>query len=130
MGFMAHHAVVVHISGYVYSDNYPSGRAPAPDIAAFRETLPGRFQRLVVGPIVTAINGDLVAAFLPDGSKEGWPDSDEGDDYRRQFIELFSWCYDDGSSPFEVVHLRFGGDEPQDGWMVQPNVGHTLGVVS
>jgi len=112
MGYMLHDAVIVEISGYVADGTTPS--APVmPDIAAFRESLPENWRPLVIGPVQTVANGNYVAAFLPDGSKEGWPDSDAGDEYREQFIKLFDFAYEDGSTPFDVVAVRFGGDEPE-----------------
>ena len=105
MGYMAHHAVLVHIGGY-------ASNGLADDIANFRNSLPPEWQPLVVGPVPTVVNGDFTAVFLPDGSKEGWSTSDEGDDYRRRFVELFASRYEDGSSPHDVALVRFGGDEP------------------
>jgi hypothetical protein len=112
MGYMRHNAIIVFASSYVME------REGAPDVDAFRRSLPEEWRRLVVGPVMTVVNGDYSFAFLPDGSKEGWPDSDRGDEYRRQFLGLFSFAYDDGSSPFDVlvVNARFGGDEPGAGY--------------
>ncbi len=57
---------------------------------------------------VVANDGGTVA-MLPDGSKEGWGDSDEGDRLRERFIErLKEDDYDDGSSPWDVVDISFG----------------------
>lgn len=119
MGYMAHHAVLVHAMGYVWDDRIGKN-VPTPDVDAFRESLPAAFQPLVIGPVRGAVNGDFMFAFLPDGSKEGWYDSDLGDEFRRAFIELFSFRYDDGSSPFDVVELRFGGDDPHIAWLRDP----------
>jgi hypothetical protein len=30
---------------------------------------------------------------------------------RKEFIALFSFKYSDGGSPFNIVSLRFGGDD-------------------
>ena len=48
------------------------------------------------------------AAMLPDGSKEGWWDSQEGDDAREQIIEILK------ANDCEWVMLSYGGDDPED----------------
>jgi hypothetical protein len=110
MGYMAHDAVLVTINGYVRRGG---GEITMPDVDAFRETLPVKWRPLVIGPVQSVTNDYWSCAFLPDGSKEGWRDSDLGDEYRRQFADLFSAGYEDGSSPFSVAMVRFGGDEPE-----------------
>jgi len=122
MGYMAHHAVIITISGYVFDEAYRNrDRSPGsvwehdpqmPDLDAFKAALPEHFQPMLVGPIPSAANDERTVFFAPDGSKEGWDTSDQGDEIRRHLIELFSGCYDDGSSPFDVVEVRFGGDDP------------------
>jgi hypothetical protein len=107
MGYMAHHAVVVYSHGFIEEGRF--GYTP-PDIEGFRESLPPEFQSLVIGPVPTACNGDYVYVFLPDGFKEGWSDSDLGDQYRRTFCELFDPAAD-------VVEVRFGGDDPDLLWI-------------
>ncbi|SHU66940.1 Uncharacterised protein [Mycobacteroides abscessus subsp. abscessus] len=109
MGYIAHHALIVTISGFALKKSDKYGM---PDIAAYREGLPEHFRPLLVGPIPTAANDNWVVAFLPDGSKEGWDTSDEGDRIRNELIDMFKWQYEDGSSPYDVVLVRFGGDDP------------------
>lgn len=111
MGFIAHDAVIVTISGYVL--NSLMGLPAMPDVEAFRASLPAEWQALIVGPVKSITNDYLTYAFLPDGSKEGWDTSGKGDEYREQFAALFSFKYEDGSSPFDVVHVRFGGDDDE-----------------
>ncbi len=114
MGYIAHDAVIVTSPSpedFVNAYSRIGGPAdPAPAVAAFRDSLPEEWRPLVVGPIPQVINGDVTYLFLPDGSKEGWGTSDEGDEYRRQFKAIFSFAYGDGSSPFNLVHVRFGSD--------------------
>lgn len=109
MGYIAHHALIVTISGFTFND---PKKYRVPDIAAYREGLPEHFRPLLVGPIRSAANDDWVVAFLPDGSKEGWGTSDEGDRIRNELIDMFRWSFEDGSSPYDVVLVRFGGDDP------------------
>jgi hypothetical protein len=98
MGYMAHDAVIVTISDF----------GERPDVAAFRQEMPKGFQQLVVGPIPSVTNGYSTYVFAPDGSKEGWGDSDIGDEWRQRFVALFS----DGFA--DVVTVRWGGDFGQE----------------
>lgn len=107
MGYIAHDAVLVTVNGYIL-DGYVQDGPEMPDVDAFRDSLPAEFRPLLIGPVQSAINHYVHYVFLPDGSKEGWPESSAGDEYRDS---LFSFCYEDGSSPFDVVRVRYGGDE-------------------
>lgn len=110
MGYIAHDAVLVTLSGYVRDGEH---KIVMPDIEAFRQSLPEEWRRLVIGPVEAVVNDYWNCAFLPDGSKEGWDTSDQGDEYRERFVALFSAGYEDGSSPFDVVRVkvRYGGDD-------------------
>jgi hypothetical protein len=47
----------------------------------------------------------------PDGSKEGWDESESGDSHRNAFVAfLQSLRYEDGSSPVDWVEVVFGDD--------------------
>lgn len=94
MGTIIHDAVLVTA---IIDDRMP-------DLDAFRATLSEDWRRLVIGPVQSITNGYAFAAFLPDGSKEGWASSDEGDGYRDRFAALFHDDY------FDVVRVRYGGD--------------------
>ncbi len=56
----------------------------------------------------SAINGYRSFFVPPDGSKEGWPESFNGDNDRKEFIK---WCksteYADGSTPLSVIDVEF-----------------------
>lgn len=55
------------------------------------------------------INGKTTVVMVPDGSKEGWVESDAGDALRDRFIaELEKANYDDGSNPWKFVEVGFG----------------------
>jgi hypothetical protein len=56
---------------------------------------------------------DSRAFFVPpDGSKEGWSESDEGDGRRDQFIAwLHKHRYSDGSGPLKWVEVRVSDDD-------------------
>ncbi|WP_446458702.1 hypothetical protein [Streptomyces rochei] len=102
MGRIVHDAVII-----TTTDFRPGG---LPDIEDFRQSLPEHFRPLVIGPIPAALNGYVSYAFLPDGSKEGWFASDDGDEYRARFAALFNHQYEDGSTHDEAVAIRFGND--------------------
>ncbi len=85
MGYIQHDAVIVTVSGYANDRDF----APGPKVKAFRESLPEEWRALVVGPVRSVVNGYDTYAFLPDGSKEGWRDSDQGDEYRSQFDSMW-----------------------------------------
>ncbi len=106
MGYIEHAAVIVTVSDYANDGDL----APGPKVEALRESLPEQWRPLVIGPVRAVVNGYDTYAFLPDGSKEGWRDSDQGDEYRSQFKAIFAFRYEDGSSPFDVVEVRYGGD--------------------
>ena len=61
---------------------------------------------------VSATEGYGTFFIGPDGSKEGWPDSDAGDNDRNIIINLLeSTRFEDGSSPFDWVEIEYGGDD-------------------
>ena len=65
----------------------------------------------LAGPVWSPVNGYLTTFVAPDGSKEGWPESDEGDSARVKIIEwLNAQRYGDNSSPYEWVHVQYGSD--------------------
>lgn len=86
----------------------------APDADGFRESLPAGWRHLFIGPVPAPLNGYVMFALLWDGSGEGWDDAGQGDEIRRRFLDLFSFAYEDHSSPFSVLQaeFRWGGDEP------------------
>jgi len=104
MGAIVHDAVIVTVPGYMLA------QPDMPDVAAFREEMPEDMRPLLVGPIPALINGYVTWVFAPDGSFERWPESDDGDAWRARFVALFDFRYEDGSTPFDVVAVRFGGD--------------------
>lgn len=111
MGYMRHNAVVVTFSDYILEPLHAKHLGIEPlDVEAFRESMPEEFRNLVVGPIRSVTNGYVSWFFAPDGSKEGWDTSHEGDQWREKFIALFTHAYDDGSSAFDVVEIQYGGD--------------------
>lgn len=114
MGAMAHHILVVSADGWVLEEPF------MPDIEAFKAGLPEKWAPLIVGPFRGMVNDTLTWMFVPDGSKEGWPASDDGDLYRQQFADLFAIRYDEGSTPFDVALVQYGGDYPERANLTDP----------
>lgn len=55
------------------------------------------------------INGKTTVVMVPDGSNEGWVESDDGDELRNAFVtELEKANYDDGSNPWSFVEVGYG----------------------
>ena len=109
MGYMRHELIYV---ATVYS-RIDSPRRSCPDLYAkftakvneLRAAMPEAYRALLVGPIPHVCNGTESWAFFPDGSKEDWAESDEGDRWRHQFrtaLELLEW-----TNPITV----FSGDD-------------------
>lgn len=74
-------------------------------MAALRSEMGERYEHLLVGPI-QGVNCVETWFFAPDGSKEGWQDSNQADVFRAKFVEIVLRTeYPD------LVHLRFGGDD-------------------
>jgi len=56
-------------------------------------------------------NSRFSFAVFPDGSKEGWEQSNVGDAQRANLIKwLDRQRYEDGSSPFDWVEVQYGDD--------------------
>lgn len=72
------------------------------------------FNLCILGPSAkeSAINGYRTLLVCPDGSKEGWADSDDGNHRRRKMRE---WLRDhrltDGSSLYEWCEVAYGSDD-------------------
>ncbi|RLI72253.1 MAG: hypothetical protein DRP02_02245 [Candidatus Gerdarchaeota archaeon] len=99
MGYIQHHAIIVT------SLKSEIGRAHRQAKDIFKS----------VGAIrKSPCNGYSSFFIPPDGSKEGWASSDEGNNWRRKFIGwLESQAYKDGSNIFKYVEVMYGDDEGQ-----------------
>lgn len=99
MGYIRHHAIVV-----TSWDDARMKIAHEKAKEIFGET---------VSPIVhSTINGYTSFFVAPDGSKEGWDESDNGDAHRKSFIDWINkGAYDDGSNSLSYSELYYGDDE-------------------
>jgi hypothetical protein len=100
MGYMLHHAIVV--TSWDVEKIYRAHNAA-------RE-----FGNLVSDIVAGATNGYLSFFVAPDGSKEGWGASDEGDQRRAAFVNwLDNERDEDGSSSLKWAELVVNGDDDQ-----------------
>jgi hypothetical protein len=100
MGYMRHHAIVVT----TFSSD-PCRICGARNVAT-------ELGLACTSIVKSPTNGYLSFMVAPDGSKEGWPESEVGDSGRQSFIAwLDAQRYSDGSSPYDWVLLQYGDDE-------------------
>lgn len=67
----------------------------------------------ILGPSVPQINNVSTILICPDGSKEGWAESNAGDLKRAKFRNWLEWQhYDDNSTIFEWVEIAYNNEYP------------------
>ena len=97
MGRMRHHAIIVTSWD---RDCLDEARAKAQGLFRYCSAITG-----------SGMNGNMSFLVPPDGSKEGWAESDVGDAARKGFV---AWMneqrYEDESTPLDWVEVEFGGD--------------------
>jgi hypothetical protein len=104
MGYERHHAIIV------------TSWSKASIEAAHQQATTLFAETFVQVTDVTAAGMNDYRSFLvaPDGSKEGWHDSDAGDAARAAFIAwLGRQTYEDGSSNLDWVEIHYGGDDQE-----------------
>jgi hypothetical protein len=70
------------------------------------------FGKYVTEIILSNINSCRSFMIPPDGSKEGWPESDEGDQRRDKFIEwIESQKYEDDSNSITYIEVDYNEKE-------------------
>lgn len=84
---------------------------------------------IFMGPSAEGVNCYRSLLVCPDGSKEGWHDSDDGDERRKAFREwLDNRRFSDGSSCLEWVEVAYGNDGPEAEVVVDgTESGHLIG---
>lgn len=98
MGYMRHNAIVV-----------TSWKGQAITEAS---ALARRFGLQVIGPSDEVVNGYRTLLVCPDGSKEGWIESNAGDDARKHFKKwLDEQRFEDGSTSLEWAEIAYGSDD-------------------
>lgn len=61
--------------------------------------------------IITTINGYCTFLIAPDGSKEGWEESNKHEQARKDFCSWAEKQYENGVY-FDYAYISFGGDDP------------------
>lgn len=97
MGYMRHHAIVV--------TSYDEKQiAQAHSKASSLGCNPSEIKE-------AKVNGYGSFFVPPDGSKEGWTESDDGDDRRTAFVDwLDAQRFEDGSTSLDWVEVQYGDD--------------------
>ena len=99
MGYTRHHAIVV--------TSWNDELIKKASLEA-RKIFGTEVSRLLKGDV----NNFMSFMIPPDGSKEGWGESDEGDSRRAKFITwLNDQAYDDGSNALSFCEFFYGDDE-------------------
>lgn len=102
MGYLKHHAIVV--TSWNKNHLYFAFHKAC-------EIFSSKNISNVVGPL---INGQSSFMIAPDGSKEGWEESDIGDVLRKRFMDWAGNIGQEESPFFDAVEVCFGGDEASD----------------
>lgn len=106
MGYMRHHGILV-----TTFDEKLAATAHAKATEIFGDLVTPLVEARVNGYVSFAVL-PLSFAVLPDGSKEGWPDSDKGDQQRETFRDwLNTQREEDRSSCIDWVEVQYGDDE-------------------
>ena len=65
--------------------------------------------QMITGVTTGTVNAYYSFMVGPDGSNEGWEESNEGNDCRDLFLkQLDSFAHSDGSNPLQYVELSYG----------------------
>ena len=99
MGYIRHHSIVVTSWG----EHIKPAHAKAL----------GLFGLGAVSPVIDSDRNDYRSFFVaPDGSKEGWDESDKGDSLRQSFIYwLREQYHEDGSTNISWVEIQYADEE-------------------
>ena len=108
MGYIKHHSIIVsgwrtkelkeaHLKAIEIFENEFSSE---PYLAPYGSSL--------ISPIIHGLTGSQGSFFIaPDGSKEGWETSNNGDNARKLFLD---WLQNSHDNYCEYVEIIFGGD--------------------
>lgn len=112
MGYIKHNAIVV--TGSRWREPYHPGEATEIDDAHAVATaiFPEGHVSEVLGPVTNSTFSFFVA---PDGSKEGWDGSNEGDERRDEFVRWLDEANGEHGGWFEWVEVWYGNDDGDAG---------------
>lgn len=101
MGYIKHNAIVVTGASYD-SIRFHKAYDKARELFGYES---------VSDTVKSTLNGYISFLVAPDGSKEGWPESNEYDDKRKQLADYIdSLAYDDGSNSIDFVDVGYDED--------------------
>lgn len=99
MGYIKHHAIIVT---HWENKKVEEAHKKAKEI----------FENKLVSEIVSGIvNTDSSFFIAPDGSKEGWSDSELCNDKRTKFLD---WLMNSKDNYSDYVEIQFGGDDDRN----------------
>ena len=109
MGYMRHHAIVVTGSYDLWPER---AYEKAEELLSQWRDSTHEPQPVLSQLSEECMNGRRSFCVFPDGSKEGWPTSEAGDEFRDRLIRwLEEQRYEDGSSPLAWVEVQYADDE-------------------
>lgn len=107
MGYIKHHSIIV--SGWKH-ENVKEAHEKAIEI--FNKEFGFEKGVALVSNIIDGITNFQESFFIaPDGSKEGWEDSESGNNARKLFLD---WLQNSRDNYCEYVEVIFGGDSDQN----------------
>ena len=106
MGYICHHTIIVVGMDFDFMDKFPVTDAHKKAVEIFGDTV-----SLVVS---SPMNGYMSFFVAPDGSKEGWDDSNEGDSKRDEFKEFLRGMESQPAWIETTVGDEAGGDNIVD----------------
>ena len=103
-----HHAIIV-----TCNDKESLALIRIEVLRLYKSTMEAKNGHQLVSPIIDSLINKFCSFFIaPDGSKEGYDASDDGDKVRKKIIEfLNSLAEPNGSNPIKFVEVFFGSDE-------------------
>lgn len=107
MGYIRHHAIVV--TGHRWSDDKRWADIDIEDAHRAATEI-----GLIVSPIIDGKMNSYASFFVaPDGSKEGWDDSDEYDGRRDRFIAWLRGASPEEAGWFSWAEVVLGDDDAE-----------------
>jgi len=103
MGYLLHRAIIV--DGFDHA--HVAGARATAAVKFAKHGFPG----LVTGLYQHSVNGNWTFMVVPDGSKEGWEDSDRGDKARDEFLDWLSYARKERSMYLTWVEVVIHDDD-------------------
>jgi len=112
MGYIKHHTIVVTTFGFEYLKEAHQKAKEIFENNFENEPYEKPFGSVLVSDIVYGLkNGQCSFFIAPDGSKEGWGTSDNGDNARKEFLDWLNTS----ENYCDYVEVIFGGDDDNEG---------------